>query len=233
MQESLTILTTADADEAIMGLFAEALARSGLHAERQVTWLVIDGLLAYREPPGLAKAQQLFELKWIAPSAPLPQLGAIMHGLSLTRGPVVIMDPDMPGNIDDIRKFMAAHHNGADIVFGRRLHRHGISPVRRFFTAIYNFTARNLLGLPIHDLNTPMISITRNVVDLIRAAPPGCPSPRFYVFNQLSDGLGEIPICVSELEKKSSYSPMSRASLGIARLSEILKFISWKIKTSH
>lgn len=231
MHAGLTILTTADADRAIMELFANTLAASELGRKQHVTWLVVDGLCAYTHPPTLLAGNRLPEMKWITPSAPLPQLNAIMHGLLLTEGPVIIMDPDMSDNIKDIPELMSAHSDGADIVFGRRILRHGIGPLRQLLTIIYNFSARILLGIPIHDLNSPMIFITQNAIDLIKTVPPECPSPRFYVFNQLVDRLGEVPICVYELPKKSSYSLLARTSLGVVRLIEILEFIFWKKKT--
>lgn len=230
MRTDLTVLTTADADEAVMELFAEVLANSELGEEKHVTWLVVDGLLAYPEPLKFSGENPLLERRWITPSVPLPQLEAIMHGLLMTQGTVIIMDPDMSGNIKDIPDFVTAHRNGTEIVFGKRILRHGISPLRQFFTASYNSIARGLLSVPIHDLNTPMLSVTQNVVDLIKAVPPGCPSPRFYVFNRLRNGLGEVSICVSELSKKSSYSPLARASLGMRTLAEILGFIFWMRK---
>lgn len=233
MQTGLTILTTADADEAVMCLFAAALSREEFAGEGTVTWLVVDGLRAYPLPPDLSGLAVFPGLRWITPPAPLSQLRAVMHGLSLTQGRVVIMDPDMPANVGDIPEFLAAHHKGAEIVFGRRILRRGIGPLRRLLTTLYNVAARHLLGVPIHDLNTPMISISPAVVDLIRAAPPDCPSPRFLVFDQLKGGLDEVPISVTELPKKSSYSPLSRASLGITRLVEIFRFIAWKKRSGR
>lgn len=231
MSADLTILTTADAAPDVMQQFAHSVSCIDLLKQVNLTWLVIDGLHAYEREPTLLNTDWPFKIRWIKPELPLPQLDAIMFGLHKTEGPVMIMDPDMSDNLIDLQRFQAIHECGADIVLGWRIKRTGISPLRRMLTIAFNRMAQQLLKLPLHDINTPMVSLTPTALKYLLSAPMGCPSPRLYAYHQLRVKLGETRIQVHELpNKKSAYTMQSRIRIGITRTHEMLAF--WRYQKS-
>lgn len=224
MTADLTILTTADASPAVMTQFAEAVSRAAFCQKMKVSWRVVDGLHAYDEVPASLRHDDSFALNWIRPDTPLPQLSATMIGLSDIRGNVMIMDPDMWENIEDVPLFMAAHEEGYTIVFGRRVRRYGTSKLRHYLTRLFNAFARHYLKLPLHDFNSPMVSISREGLDCLLSPPKDCPSPRLHACYQMADRLTEVEIQVTEHKKLSSYTTLERLKLGIVRVREILAF---------
>lgn len=231
MPADLTILTTADATPEVMLQFAQSISAIDLCRQMRLTWLVIDGLHAHEPEPAFLSASWPFEIRWIKPESPLPQLAAIMLGLHKTTGPVLVMDPDMSDNLIDLQRFQEIHEGGADIVLGWRVKRTGISHPRRILTMAFNRMARQLLKLPLHDINTPMVSLTAAALKHLLNAPLNCPSPRLYAYHQLREKLGEARIQVRELpNKQSAYTMQSRIRIGITRTHEILAF--WRYQKS-
>lgn len=191
----------------------------------QLTWLIVDGLHAYHEAPAFLMSNGAFMARWIKPETPLPQLDAIMRGLASTQGAVLVMDPDMAENLSDIGRFQASHETGAEIVFGWRTRRIGLSGPRRLLTRLFNRLVRAVLKLPLHDFNTPMISLSEKGFACLLDCPPDCPSPRLYACHRMRSCLGEVPITTHEPSKPSAYTISSRLRTGLSRLQEIRLFL--------
>lgn len=221
---ALTIITTADHSPEIMQGFAEKLSSQPWDASMDLNWLVVDGLHAYQYAPTHIINKKNFTTTWIKPEAPLPQLAAIMLGLTHTQGATMVMDPDMAENLSDIPRFLAAHNAGAQIVFGWRSRRIGLSRSRVLLTRLFNRFVRLVLRLPLHDFNSPMISLSEKGLECLLACPRDCPSPRLHACYQLKKYLREVPITTNEGTKKSAYNISSRLKTGIERLREVARF---------
>ncbi|MFZ5722958.1 MAG: hypothetical protein ACOY33_04790 [Pseudomonadota bacterium] len=231
MPEELTVLTAADPSADVMAQFSRALAQQAADLPVRLIWMVVDGLHAHAGAPDFLRQPLPFAVSWLTPDVPLPQLATLMQGLQQLhaghplRGPVIVMDPDMVDNVADLPRFITAHETGAAIVFGWRIERRGIHRLRRLLTARFNVFAAKLLALPLHDLNTPMVSFTPSALACLLDTPAGCPSPRLHAYHRLRDRLDEVPIRVRELPgRKSAYTLRHRIGTGIRRVQEVLAF---------
>lgn len=226
----LVVLTTSDADPGVMRDFAEALAKMS-RQKIKVLWRVVDGLQAYQAlPPDVAEAAQDMELAWHDPGRHLSQAEAVFCGLRLSRGArVLLMTPDMIGNVDDIPRFAERLDAGYDVVAGWRASRSGVPAIRRGLTRIFNAMAMWLFRLPIQDFNTCMGGLSSQAVLSLIDPPPGCPSPALNTACRFRESMCEIPISVAEIAgRQSAYTVRSRVAVGVMKLKEMLRFFFWR-----
>lgn len=222
---SLTILTTADPTLLVMAKFGEELSGFSRKNQIKMRWIIVDGLHAYNEQPLLLNDTPLLETDWVKPERPLSQLSSILYGLKKTNTLTIVMDPDMSDNVVNITDFITTHQQGAQIVFGYRKERHGISFTRKILTNLFNILAKRILDISIHDINTPMISLTQESISLLLASPKSIHSPRMYTYHKMRAKLREVPIRVAEIEGKiSSYTLFGRLAIGLARINELTVF---------
>lgn len=226
MIDDLTILTTADSNIKVMERFSNAISDFNPLKRGSITWVVVDGLRSYEKKPDFLDTQLPFSLKWITPDKKLPQLEAILLGLKMACSTTIIMDPDMGGNVDDFPRFLAKKNNGCEIVFGARVSRIGTHPARKLLTKLFNIFAKKLLKLPLNDINSPMILLSKYAISILRRTPDNCPSSRFYLYTKLRKHIGEVKITVEEpVGKVSTYTTYSRLRTGVTRTREIIAFL--------
>lgn len=225
----LVILTTSDADFAVMCAFGQALSDMA-SGRMRILWRVVDGLQVYKGlPPDLADAAQDMDVAWHDPGQSLSQAEAIFYGLGFSRGArVLLMTPDMIANIQDIPAFIEKMEEGFDVVAGWRVSRIGISRVRLALTRLFNVMAKRFFRLPIHDFNTCMGLLSPAAVESLVCPPEGCPSAALNTACTFRGSLSEVPITVHEIPgRKSAYTIRMRMALGVMRLKEMMRFYAW------
>lgn len=228
-EDQLVVLTTADADLAVMAAFAGRLERLANTIGRNVLWRVVDGLKAYEGPP-TALAGLAIALDWVTPEQPLTQAAAIVHGFALSRQrTVIMMAPDMLDNVDDIPAFLARNAEGYEIVAAWRVSRPGVPFLRRVMTVSLNHVMKVLFRLPVHDFNTGMALLSPSAMNHLLSAPPRCPAPELFLACSFRAFTSEVPVVMGEIPgKKSAYSVPMRIWLGILRLGQIIGFLVWQ-----
>lgn len=157
------------------------------------------------------------------------QLGSSIQALGYSTGRLIItMDPDMYGNLLDIDRFVVAHDSGCSLVYGRRISRSDTSFVRRLASRLYNGCIQFFLRLPVHDINTPMLLVSRNIVHEIMRYDGRHGLVKVYFPFILGDRFSEIDIRVDGDLKVSSYSYSLLFFFMIGQVSELLRFMMFR-----
>jgi glycosyltransferase involved in cell wall biosynthesis len=147
-------------------LFAElasAIREGGLSAE---VVLVDDGssdgtLEAAREA---ARSAGLNDAVFLRHRHNRGKTEALLTGAGAARGDyLVLFDADLQHAPAEIPRFVAELDRGYDMVVGRKVGHYE----KRFVSGIYNWLARRIFGVPVHDLNA-MKAFRREVLDEVR-----------------------------------------------------------------
>lgn len=77
---------------------------------------------------------------------------------------LVLFDADLQHSPDEIPRFVARLDEGWDVVTGRKV---GRTYSKRFVSTVYNWLARKIFGVPVHDLNA-MKAFRRDVLEEVR-----------------------------------------------------------------
>lgn len=89
---------------------------------------------------------------------------ALLTGARAARGEVLVLfDADLQHAPSEIPRFVRKVDDGWDMVVGRKVGRYQ----KRFVSGIYNWLARKIFGVPVHDLNA-MKAFRRDVLDDVR-----------------------------------------------------------------
>jgi glycosyltransferase involved in cell wall biosynthesis len=89
---------------------------------------------------------------------------ALLTGARAARGEyLVLFDADLQHEPAEIPRFVAELDHGYDMVVGRKVGRYE----KRLVSGIYNWLARRIFGVPVHDLNA-MKAFRREVLDEVR-----------------------------------------------------------------
>ncbi len=90
---------------------------------------------------------------------------AMLTAAEAARGEyLVLFDADLQHSPGEIPRFVDRLDEGWDVVTGRKV---GRTYSKRFVSTVYNWLARRIFGVPVHDLNA-MKAFRRNVLDEIR-----------------------------------------------------------------
>jgi len=90
---------------------------------------------------------------------------ALLTGGRAARGEfLVLLDADLQYAPDDIPRFLEALEAGHDVVTGRKV---GRRYSKRWVSSVYNWLARRIFGVPVHDLNS-MKAFRREVLENVR-----------------------------------------------------------------
>ena len=90
---------------------------------------------------------------------------AMLTAASAARGEyLVLFDADLQHAPDEIARFVARLDEGWDVVTGRKV---GRAYSKRFVSSVYNWLARRIFGVPVHDLNA-MKAFRRDVLEEVR-----------------------------------------------------------------
>jgi glycosyltransferase involved in cell wall biosynthesis len=111
----------------------------------------------------IAKEHKRPYLKIIKHKRNLGKTDAILSGAKAARGDIlVIFDADLQFDPDDIPKLIKLIDDGADIATGWKQGRYE----KKFVSGIYNFWARRLFQLSIHDMNS-IKALKKEVLEII------------------------------------------------------------------
>lgn len=90
---------------------------------------------------------------------------ALLTGARAAEGDyIVLFDADLQHSPEEIPRFVAKLDEGFDVVTGRKV---GRRYSKRFVSTVYNWLARRIFGVPVHDLNA-MKAFRREVLDEVR-----------------------------------------------------------------
>lgn len=232
----IVVLTGSDADIWVMKSFSQKLERFAWRWDGELVWRVIDGLNAYDRCPDTEFVHlEKVRLEWVATPEGCSHADSIAYGMSLSVGEhVLMMSPDMEGNIEDISDFMKAlvSDGSIAIVSGRRVSRIGVPVSRRYLTGLFNNIVRCVFRLSVRDVNTCMALLSPEGLNCIMQTPQDCPSPPLYTARKLRRNIKEIPITVRELPgRKSNYTARQRIFVGLGRLREVFLFALWVVRS--
>lgn len=166
-ERSLSVIVPAyDEAENMEDLFAE-LARTfgGLSMSAEVV-LVDDGsrddtLEAARRA---AKAAGLERARFLRHRHNRGKTEAMLTGARAAEGSyLVLLDADLQYDPDAIPRFVEELDRGFDMVTGRKQGRYQ----KQFVSTVYNWLARKIFGVPVHDMNS-MKAFRREVLDEVR-----------------------------------------------------------------
>lgn len=216
----ISVITTSSPLPGELDSFVAALAAYRQRSGREIELLVVDDLRLLESAPAFAGGA----VKLLRP-AERGQLDAGIAALAVAAGDVVItLDPDMQENVADIDRFMAEHEAGSLLVYGRRVSRSDVSSLRRGLSQLYNAVLQRLFDLPVHDINTPMLMVSRQIIADILAYDGHGGLVKLYFPYRLGRDFSELDITVSGAPKASSYSYAALVVFMVKQLAAVWNF---------
>lgn len=214
---SISVITAAAyADE--LQLLCDEVNSYGKRNSLVVQLIVVDVFSIFVEQKVLTKNYSFIEFS-ILRTPPKIQLDAIFYALRYVNADVAItLDPDMYMNVRDFDRFLAAYLDGGELIYGIRRTRRDV-PIWRFFASrLYNYVIRHVLRFPVSDINTPLVLISKGLIDTIHnESKPVLVKKALYPYI-LREKFIEIPVDVSCSKKKSTYSVSSLIFLAFQQL---------------
>jgi undecaprenyl-phosphate 4-deoxy-4-formamido-L-arabinose transferase len=101
------------------------------------------------------------------------QSAAILAAIGVASGDIVVtIDADLQNHPEDIGALVAAIRTGADLACGVRLHRHGLSFMRKTASNVANRLVGGALGINLQDWGCGLNAATAELLDEILAERP-------------------------------------------------------------
>lgn len=162
------------------------------------------------------------------------QLNASIQALQSVQTDVVVtIDPDMHLNIPDIDAFVVKWREGKQLVYGVRVERTDVSWVRLCLSRGFNTLIRVLFGVPLRDINTPMLLVAADIIpDIVRHDPRNGLVKVFFP-HVLKGRFDEVEIRVMSPKKVSAYSYSRLICLGFTMLSGLIRFAKFRLDESR
>lgn len=158
------------------------------------------------------------------------QLDSGIHALAYAKGELVVtIDPDMYENLEDIDRFVEKQVSGCSLVYGVRVARGDVSRTRVWISRLYNSIVRRVFLLPVHDINTPMLLLSADLVPEILGYDGRCGLVKVYFPYVLGTRFAEVNIEVSGVSKKSSYSYLKLAGFMFRQLAGLSVFLGFRL----
>lgn len=158
------------------------------------------------------------------------QLDSGIHALAHAKGAhIVTIDPDMYENLADIDRFVERQISGCSLVYGVRVSRGDVSRFRVWISRLYNSVVRQVFLLPVHDINTPMLLLSADIVPEILSYDGRCGLVKVYFPYILGARFAEVKIEVSGMSKKSSYSYLRLAGFMLRQLAGLSVFLGFRL----
>lgn len=226
---SLSIVATVDPESGLMTTFIQDVIAFAEEEGRAMELLLVDDFAAlsssffdaFRLPENLCA-------RIVDNPRGGGQGGALVSGILLSRGDIiVVIDPDMHENIPDIRRMLAQHEAGAQLVYTNRILRGDTSVLRRAMSFLFNAVVRKVAGIQAHDINTPMASVTSRAAKTLGSLKGSVESYKFQMYFKFSKNFAEVDISVSGRYKKkrSNYDYSVLVSLFFRRIFELSRVL--------
>lgn len=226
MGKVLSVITTADRHHAHNLALIARLQAFAIRHDLAVELIIIDDLKTFAGSlPPTAPSLPSFDVAIVQPAQSLGQLQAMLHGIRLASGDVVVtIDPDMHDNVEDIARLLQAHDDDKDVVYTWRIRRRDTHPLRHLLSRGYNHMLRLVFGVTLHDINTPMTLLSRNAVQALFAAPAGIGLHKLYLSHLFAHSFAELQIVINHPSvRQSSYSLPALIRLALWQLKNVLK----------
>ncbi|MDI1302911.1 MAG: glycosyltransferase [bacterium] len=226
--EKITIISTVDANAEVMHYFLEKVSDYSRGRKFIVELIIVDDLgLVGGDNWQVPIQNELISVIFMRNTAPMGQLMSVLRGIHASTGDVLVtIDPDMAENLTDIDVFIEHYIHGADVVYGHRVRRDGVSWWRLFFSKIFGYFVLIASGGRLHDVNTPMVLLSRFARAELLSLPGNVGSLKLYMAYRFGRTFVEVPIVVKELsKKKSSYGFFDICFLFLKDVFAISKFI--------
>lgn len=226
MGNKLSVITTADSHLAHNRALAERLQAFAIGHHRAVELIIVDDLktLSGFTLPASPELSALSVIV-VQPVRRLGQLQAILHGIKLATGSVIVtIDPDMHENVTDIERMLDLLDGGKDVIYAWRTDRKDTPLLRRYLSRIYNYCLRHLFDITLHDINTPMTLLSHKAVKTLLSAHKDVGLHQLYLSHQFSRSFTEMSISVNGTQsRRSSYGYLALIQLAFCQLKSILK----------
>ena len=225
----ITIITTASPSWDETRRFVLAVATYQASRNCTIELIVVDDL---RVLSGVAQVGQLAPdvlVKLFVPEV-RGQLDSGIHALAHANGELIVtIDPDMHENLADIDRFVERQASGCSLVYGVRIARGDVSRLRVLISRLYNWVVRKVFLLPVHDINTPMLLLSADIVPEILAYDGRHGLVKVYFPYVLGTRFAEVKIEVSGMSKTSSYSYLRLAGFMLRQLAGLSVFLRFRL----
>lgn len=231
--ESLTILIPVMNEEGnlpdLYDHLTRALAAIGLPYEiifvddgsTDSTWKLISGL-----------SEQDHRVIGLRHRANFGKAQALSHGFAAARGDVVVtMDGDLQDDPDELPKFLEMLNEGYDLVSGWKQRRQ--DPLGKTAPSkLFNWTVRQVSGVPLHDFNCGFKAYRREVTSAIRLYGE---LHRFTPVLASAEGyrIGELPVRHHARRWGSSKYGWSRLTKGFLDLLTVVFLTRYRQRPMH
>ena len=201
---SLTVVVVVPPDRQELEVFLDALAQFAERAAAPVGLVLIDVFqqsdqyLSDIAVPGVAVRVELAYTE--------NQFQAMLAVACTCQSDVVVtMDPDMAGNLDDLPAMLERINQGAELVYGVRLRRDDVSPLRRLLSRLFNRLMQKFMYSVTSDMNTPLVMLTSSFASRLAGYSGESGLAKLYYPWLLGDAFHEHPVAVRCPRKRSSY----------------------------
>lgn len=223
----LSIIATYDPFPGVMDGFLRAVVDFSAEAPCDVEVIIVNGFSNVSFSGDACDADERLRVRWISSVPGEGQSHAILHGITLSRGHVVIsIDPDMYRNVPDIQVMLDCYKNGCQVVFTRRVARRDVGLFRICASHLFSAILGVITGVRIRDFNSPMFLVSREVVNEL--VPLGLPveAYKFCLYFMYKDRFSQVDITdkAGHVKKRSHYGYLTLLVLFVRRIRESLRY---------
>lgn len=227
----LSIVTTVDGQKEICTDFAQTLALYTHHKKLLTQLIFVDDLHALTQEI-TPDNNNFLDIEVITPPIRQGQFKAILLGLQKTSADIIlVIDPDMSQNINDISLFIEKINTGSQIVFGQRVKRLDVLFTRKLISFIFNLIVRFFLKIDIKDINTPMIMVTRTALQSLKNVQKDSSAHKYYLCHNFKSTIAEVPIIIKKEKPYSNYNIRQRIVAFYPEFISLIKY-AFKIRKS-
>lgn len=225
----ITVITTASPVQAEMRRFLLALVSYHDRSSSDLDLVVVDDLRLPMVDRVVAEFSGDINITVVRPER-RGQLDASVQALACVSSDVVVtIDPDMYLNIIDIDSFLLKWRQGKKLVYGVRSVRTDVSQARFLMSKVFNFLVRLVFGVPVRDINTPMLLLSADIIPDILRYDGSRGLVKVYFPHVLADRFGEVEIQVVSDAKVSAYSYANLFSVAFSMFFGLIRFAGFRL----
>lgn len=225
----ITLITTASPDQVEMRRFLLALGSYQVSSTYDMDLLVVDDLRLPMVDRLAAEFSGSIRIAVVRPER-RGQLDASVQALACVGGDVAVtIDPDMYLNIPDIDAFLRKWRQGKQLVYGVRSVRTDVSRARLLMSKAFNFMVRAVFGVPVRDINTPMLLLSADIIPDILKYDGRRGLVKVYFPHVLADRFDEVEIHVVSDRKVSAYTYAGLLAVALSMLFGLARFAGFRL----